>query len=223
MRRRENTHCRLELNSTDIGWMAVIPSAIMSMLMLLGDENGDTETDGCPRMGNARRAFAPVGRILLFHRRRGQGTAARHHCHAARQPRGNRASHRLPYHGPSPAARMGGVARLFRHGPAQQHHSLLPDRLGPDPDCQRACFDPQCHHAALHRHRRPLPHRRREDDRQQARRRADRLCRGGDHDRPGSFRRIIRPLARSPFSARPSPIPSRAYSAAVSRPWAYRR
>lgn len=43
----KDTHYQFEINSTDIGWMTAIPSAIMSILMLLGDDDGDTETDGC--------------------------------------------------------------------------------------------------------------------------------------------------------------------------------
>lgn len=41
---------------------------------------------------------------------------------------------------------------------------------------------------------------------------------------PAAFGGAVSSLwVRSPFSARPSPIPSRAYSAAASRPWACRR
>ena len=71
---------------------------------------------------------------------------------------------------------------------AQQCAAVHPVRLGPDAYRQRPRLDPQRDDADLGRGRRPFPHPRRADEPAQDRRRAARLRRRRDDDRPVAAR-----------------------------------
>ena len=159
----------------------------------------DRADDGGARVGPAAGAVGAVGRLVLLRRRRRPRAADVHHRGAAgRACRAGAAGRRTAVR-PRDAGGAARVARLPRHGAAEQCRALLPDRLGAGAHRQRARLDPQCHDAAVHGPRRACADRGRAPDRAAPCRRGGRLRRRRADGRPRCLARLRQ---RRPGAAR---------------------
>ncbi len=157
-------------------------------------------------MGAARLPLRSLGRLVPVRRAGADRHAA---VHAGPGP-GSVGGTRTPARGtPRRPAHAGGLrclARLRRHGPAQQRHPVQPDLLGPDPDHRRSGVGPQRHGTPLDRAARPLAHPRRAADARQACGRGAGPGRDGDHGRSLGPARPRRRSPAAPGRARGCPL-----------------